>query len=82
MNERIQLLALAAGINVEELTRPYPGGFPREDILVLEDFAQLLIEDFDALIEKYSCANMESDNTVHMLEAMRVELKQRFGVEE
>jgi hypothetical protein len=44
MNERILELMTEAGINVEAL-RMYPGGFPREDLLVLQDFAKLIIKE-------------------------------------
>jgi hypothetical protein len=33
-----------AGIDVERL-RMHPGGFPREDLLVLEDFAELIVRE-------------------------------------
>jgi hypothetical protein len=33
-----------AGFDVEKI-RMYPGGFPREDLIILEDFAKLIVED-------------------------------------
>ena len=44
MNNRIKELAEHAGIDTAQL-QMYSGGFPREDLLILEDFAQLLIEE-------------------------------------
>jgi hypothetical protein len=44
MNERILELMVKAGFDVEKL-RMYPGGFPREDLIILEDFAKLIAEE-------------------------------------
>jgi len=44
MNELILKLMTEAGFDVEKL-RMYPGGWPREDLLVLEDFAQLIVKE-------------------------------------
>jgi hypothetical protein len=44
MNERILELMVKAGFDVEKL-RMYPGGFPREDLLILQDFAELIIKE-------------------------------------
>jgi hypothetical protein len=44
MNERILELMTEAGFDVEKI-RMYPGGFPREDLIILEDFAKLIVED-------------------------------------
>jgi hypothetical protein len=44
MNERIKQLMAEAGYDIEAL-KMYPGGFPREDLLVLESFAQLIVND-------------------------------------
>ena len=44
MNKRLEELAAQAGFDVEAL-KTYPGGWPREDLLVLEDFAQLIMEE-------------------------------------
>jgi hypothetical protein len=44
MNERILKLMTEAGFDVEKL-RMYPGGWPREDLLILEDFAQLIVKE-------------------------------------
>lgn len=51
MNERIQELMKQAGIDVE-LLRTYPGGWPRDDLLVLEDFAKLILEDISGLLDQ------------------------------
>ena len=44
MNERIVELMAKAGFDIEKL-RMYPGGFPREDLLILQDFAELIIKE-------------------------------------
>ena len=44
MNERILELMTKAGFDVEKL-RMYPGGWPREDLLVLQDFAELIVRE-------------------------------------
>ena len=45
MNERIKELAKQAGFDVKRLLEPYPGGFPREDFLALESFAELIVRE-------------------------------------
>jgi hypothetical protein len=55
MNERIRELMVKAGFDVEKL-RIYPGGFPREDLLVLEDFAELIVRE---------CARIAFDESAH-----------------
>ena len=44
MNERIKQLMVQAGFDIERL-RMHPGGWPREDLLVLEDFAKLIVRE-------------------------------------
>ena len=43
MNERIKELLAEAGFDVKRLLEPHPGGFPRDDILALESFAELIV---------------------------------------
>jgi len=45
MNERIKELLEQAGFDVRRLLEPYPGGFPREDMLALESFAELIVRE-------------------------------------
>lgn len=71
MNERILELAEQAGFDVETLVRPYPGGFPREDMLALESFAQLIVEE---------CANFVDSAISDGGVDGRI-LKEHFGVE-
>lgn len=59
MNERIQELAEQAGFDVKRLMEPYPGGFPREDILALESFAELIVRE---------CASLAYDGPGGILE--------------
>ena len=65
MNERILELMTKAGFDVEKL-RMYPGGWPREDLLVLQDFAELIVRE---------CASKVTCN-----EALNI--LEHFGVEE
>ena len=64
MNERIQELAEQAGFDVKRLMEPYPGGFPREDILALESFAELIVRE---------CASLAYDGPGGILEHFGVE---------
>ncbi len=73
MNPRIQELMTEAGIDVERL-RMHPGGWPREDLLVLEDFAELIVE------EMYDFMCKATDNDGAWPSSKKV--KQHFGVEE
>jgi hypothetical protein len=60
MNERILELMAQAGIDVEKL-RTYPGGWPREDLLVLEDFAKLIVQECaDAIIKDSRLSDVRS----------------------
>lgn len=43
--EKLDALASQAGFDVERLRAPYLGGFPREDMLALESFAELIIRE-------------------------------------
>ena len=43
--EKLDALASQAGFDVKRLRAPHPGGFPREDMLALESFAELLIQE-------------------------------------
>ena len=45
MKERIKELLGQAGFDVKRLLEPYPGGFPREDFLALESFAELIVRE-------------------------------------
>ena len=71
--EKLDALASQAGFDVKRLRAPHPGGFPREDMLALESFAELIVRE---------CANQvdwilaESGKTQGDL------IKQHFGVEE
>ena len=88
MNEQIRELAEQAGFDVETLTRPYPGGFPREDILALESFAELIVRECINKIETHqipvgnsAAGEMACEWTYAALKEIRDEIKQHFGVE-
>lgn len=72
MNERILKLMTEAGFDVEKL-RMYPGGWPREDLLVLEDFAQLIVK------EVFDCIANEG---FEVYGPVTQKVKKHFGVEE
>ena len=72
MNERILELMTKAGFDVEKL-RMYPGGWPREDLLVLQDFAELIVRE---------CIDTVSDCSIEYCTRPQIvnELKEHFGV--
>jgi hypothetical protein len=72
MNDRILKLMTEAGFDVEKL-RMYPGGWPREDLLVLEDFAQLVVK------EVFDCIANEG---FEVYGPVTQKVKEHFGVEE
>lgn len=86
MNELIVKLASQAGFNIKRLMEPYPGGFPREDMLALESFAKLIIE--EGLItlqqEKFRQADDADtpydDGCVDGISRAEYILKKHFGV--
>jgi hypothetical protein len=70
MNKRILELAKQAGFDVKRIMAMHPGGFPRDDFLALESFAELIV--------KECCQKLENDGMVEVA----MEMKQHFGVEE
>jgi hypothetical protein len=72
MNQRIKELAEQAGFDVKRLLAPYPGGFPREDFLALESFAELIVQE---------CVNVLHEKGMWSVHDSNV-LKEHFGVEE
>lgn len=80
MNERIQKLAEQAGFDVKSLLAPHPGGFPKEDFLALESFAQLIVtECINTVNKRYMGDNNREDFEVRRCVE---DLKKHFGVEE
>jgi len=96
--EKLDALASQAGFNVERLRAPYPGGFPRDDMLALESFAELIVRECDRLnrTQSLELAGVVADveqgpgfDSVCLDTVKRVEsylsdstLKKHFGVEE
>jgi hypothetical protein len=72
MNDRILKLMAEAGFDVEKL-RMYPGGWPREDLLILQDFAQLIVK------EVFDCIANEG---FEVYGPVTQKVKKHFGVEE
>ena len=72
MNERILELMTKAGFDVEKL-RMYPGGWPREDLLVLQDFAELIVQECIRLCDQVDVVGADEciDN-----------IREHFGVRE
>jgi hypothetical protein len=80
MNQRILELMTKAGFDVEKL-RIYPGGFPREDLLVLEDFAKLVAKEcVDICNRIYFERYPDAEDWEQSEEGDAI--KQYFGVEE
>jgi hypothetical protein len=69
--EKLNALAAQAGFDVERLRAPYPGGFPREDMLALESFAELIVRE---------CVDTVSDCSVEYCTRPQIvsEIKQHF----
>jgi hypothetical protein len=43
--QKLKELLEQAGFDVERLLAPHPGGFPKDDFLVLESFAKLIVDE-------------------------------------
>ena len=89
MNERILELMTKAGFDVEKL-RMYPGGWPREDLLVLQDFAELIVGQCirigqETSKEIFKMSKTEGDifeHKSHGAEEVLDNIKEHFGVKE
>ena len=77
MNERILELITKAGFDVEKL-RMYPGGWPREDLLVLQDFAELIVRECIASIP----SDGHRGDFGRAVEFCQQQILEHFGVEE
>ena len=76
--EKLNALAAQAGFDVERLRAPYLGGFPREDMLALESFAELIVREcLDQLF--VSDPNEDFDKGIAW---SAKQIKEHFGVEE
>lgn len=84
MNERIRKLAVQAGFDIEQL-KQYPGGFPREDLLLLESFAELIVRECIDVVdnvyhEQTGMGNKPSRRRTPYQEIVNA-LEDHFGVE-
>ena len=70
---KLDSLASQAGFDVERLRAPHSGGFPREDMLALESFAELIVKEMLQTCEEHPAW------TGRMIGE---QIKQYFGVEE
>lgn len=71
MHDRIAKFAQQAGVDVKELEKPYPGGFPREDTIVLEDFGKLIAEDCAKICEEYAMPDGTSETALILAKVIR-----------
>jgi hypothetical protein len=80
--EKLDDLASQAGFDVARLRAPHPGGFPREDMLALESFAELIV---------IQCAKVARDSVIDHSGHSETnidpgflgdKIKEHFGVEE
>jgi len=83
MNDRIKELMVRAGFDVEKL-QMYPGGWPREDLLILEDFAKLIVQECAAEIIKQNDGEEPVDSWergyVAGINCALRSIKEHFGV--
>jgi hypothetical protein len=79
--EKLDALAAQAGFDVARLRAPYPGGFPREDMLALESFAELIVE--ECIAQAHSIGDARGTNDYIMYGAeLAAAISKHFGVEE
>ena len=76
--QKLDSLASQAGFDVKRLRAPHPGGFPREDMLALESFAELIVRECGEVAYKAYWDNPETVRGIHIQE----KIKEHFGVEE
>lgn len=76
MHKRIAKFAQKAGINVKELEKPYSGGFPREDIIIVEDFGKLIAEDCANICLEYAMPDGTSETAIILADTIR----KKYGI--
>jgi hypothetical protein len=69
--EKLRELCQHAGFDVAALIKPYPGGFPREDMLALESLVTLVVEE---------CMGIANSIGEHGYIAAQ-EMKEHFGLD-
>jgi len=79
--EKLNILAAQAGFDVERLRAPYPSGFPREDMLALESFAELIVRECIGVVKGGSFLHDQAPTAIFARECSGA-IKQHFGVEE
>ena len=71
--EKLDALASQAGFDVKRLRAPHPGGFPREDMLALESFAELIVKE---------CIDInQQELSFNAFEQLMNRYQKQFGVE-
>ena len=81
MNEQIKKLMVEAGIDVEKL-RTYSGGWPREDLIILQDFAKLMVKECAGICESMQLIGPYKEVQDATLKDAAVQIREYFGVEE
>ena len=77
--EKLNALASEAGFDVERLRAPYPGGFPRDDMLALESFAELIVRECaEICMKEFDTGLLMAPQAPGIAEQIR----QHFGVEQ
>ena len=71
--QKLDALASQSGFDVERLRAPHPGGFPREDMLALESFAELIVAEMLQTCE---------DHPAWTGRMIGEQIKEHFGVTE
>lgn len=77
MNKRFKELAEQAGFDVKRLMVMHPGGFPRDDFLALESFAELIVRECVEVSERTGTLNEADFEGAMIADAIR----EHFGVE-
>jgi hypothetical protein len=80
---KLNAIASQAGFDVERLRAPHPGGFPREDMLALESFAELIVKECLTFCEYRGDRFDEYDSGMtERARIIRESIQEHFGVEE
>ncbi len=76
--EKLRELCQHAGFDVAALIKPYPGGFPREDLLALESLVTLVVEECVEIVSIWSDEEPCSEG-YDIMPVYRI--KQHFGLD-
>jgi hypothetical protein len=79
--QKLKELLEQAGFDVERLLAPHPGGFPKDDFLVLESFAELIVDECRYVMDCNKGSDQHTEWNRALFETSE-KIKQHFGVEE